>query len=370
MINTIPNSELMSYRDAFVFLQDKFDTLRAEVEYWLNNDCVGLIHYDVQGNVHLRDNSIAYVDRKSIETCDFAKDHPYWQRVPSNEIEGNLIPRPSAITIIKNKLKGTKYVGHKYTIFHLLSTLRGFTKNIPNKHGDLFIMKSPAAAILSLYYEENEVNNLNILNPEYSYIDFNILMERLKWKGLDEDAVCLNLIHKCNNGELKAIGSDRYVPCAMDAPEGYTLNPYGKKEFYKIDSPTGHYGYDATALIGSKQSLFQLSEIIAIEKSEFPATGGEFEEKEPAKKSACNVGQLMEIVYKQLKIDPKMPQITQKVFANRIYKQGLKQGVYLPIDEKDPAKKKAKEDSIIATITRKLSTYGYAEKKKSLSNSR
>lgn len=316
--------DLIGLSEAAKFVKEKFNATDEEIFYWITHNCNLFPRYDNKGNscgLEFGD----YYDRNTIETFDFPNKslYPQRQKVPQNEIEGNIIPHFQAANIIRNKLrkiskiKEITFSGDNYTIYQILLTLRAFKDNIPDSDGYFYALNSPCSPILALFYSEKEVEDINVLDfEEFFYINFEQLMKRDGWKRNSDDDVCLFLLRMNEEQRLKAIDHHYYTPCETNDPK----------------NQPSHYGIAARTLIGDKEALFPLSEIISIEKNFFTTSD---KVKIPKSTLLMQRKKFFEEVLKEAKNNGK--EITKQNFIGKVHKK---------IIETELGKKSILEDTV------------------------
>lgn len=313
--------DLIPLHSAAQFVEKKFSAINIEIDAWIFDNVNKFPKYDKEGNLcEHRD----YYDRNTIETFDFINDssYPRLQRIPYNKVSGGTISGLEALVILRKNYSELS----EQTISNSLGSINAYVSNKPDKNGFIILNWNLIAEHVNLYYSEEEVRKL-IPKTESQFISFSDLMNREKWKKFKKLDVIKRLQTLNFEKRLKVFDPVNWMPGYM---ESTFIGRYGngKERILSNWKHTSHYGMEAQSLINEEKAMFQLSEIEAIEKSEFTQIKQTGAPKSGSKEITLR---LYEEVKKEIlkgRQEPLTDRETMGALANRIYDLGKSRGLY------------------------------------------
>ena len=324
--------KVMSYSASLNFLKEKFGETHDQVDYWLSKlpfyDCNGyqpyyeqdgrqypLPYHDAEGkpcnqpvynpvgnlypspNCDSEENPLdaPYYDEDTIKNSDFVSRFSLKMKkmILRSQIAGEIISGIEASAILNKKFENLS----KFTINQMLGRISAYETKEANKNDEIAMTNCPneeegpifCSDILrgheTRFYSENDVHKL-MPEPQENYINFETLEKRKTWKDFKEQPLLNFLKQKNRDGNLRVFDPDYYFPGHMKTEQLSCFNNKGEQLTHeRREAAYDFSGPDAEKLIDSKEALFCLAEIIAIEEECFKKE----KSKEPTKSSTHEI---------------------------------------------------------------------------------
>lgn len=295
MTNLTAPTDLISFYNSFEVLKKRYPNItKQELNAFIADNVFALLRYDKAGKTSVEGY---YYQRSDIENFDFYnRVNPLagiWLHNPSNPQRGSWIENGRLVeglicrinTIVKkisqNEIKGRIISGlESATILRRkgyddinirvtlnLQTLKAFKNKDPDENGELILNTDIREDYENLFYSEDEVSSY--ISPlELQFVELKKFRERKSWEN-STDLEFKNFIKKkIHQKKLKVYDENCFCP-SREEIKHLGQNIDGSPIILSTRITTGFYSEEALILINDEKAMFQLSEIIEVEKGLF-----------------------------------------------------------------------------------------------------